>query len=119
MQEKTKHILLRIAVHILLAAFLANAANKFFVADLDYEFANGFYEKIFVGLGDAPDQYRILPLGPLKLLCGYLPFEDPNTNKLYKKIMAGDFELPRILTPLSKEMLKSILNAGFYGTRIC
>ena len=74
MQDKTKHILLRIAVHILLAAFLANAANKFFVADLDYEFANGFYEKIFVGLGDAPDQYRILPLGPLKLLCGFLPF---------------------------------------------
>ena len=46
------------------------------------------------------------------MLCGYLPFEDPNTNKLYKKIMAGDFELPRILTPLSKEMLKSILNVN-------
>ena len=25
------------------------------------------------------------------MLCGFLPFEDPNTNKLYKKIMAGDF----------------------------
>jgi 5'-AMP-activated protein kinase catalytic alpha subunit len=23
------------------------------------------------------------------MLCGFLPFEDPNTNKLYKKIMAG------------------------------
>ena len=25
------------------------------------------------------------------LVCGYLPFEDPNTAKLYKKIMSGDF----------------------------
>jgi 5'-AMP-activated protein kinase catalytic alpha subunit len=25
------------------------------------------------------------------MLCGYLPFEDPNTSKLYKKIIAGDF----------------------------
>jgi len=36
------------------------------------------------------------------MLCGYLPFEDPNTNKLYKKIMGGDFDMPRILTPESK-----------------
>ena len=46
------------------------------------------------------------------MLCGYLPFEDPNTNKLYKKIMAGDFELPRVLTPDSKEMLKCVLNVN-------
>jgi 5'-AMP-activated protein kinase, catalytic alpha subunit len=32
------------------------------------------------------------------MLCGYLPFEDPNTNKLYKKIMAGEYEVPKILT---------------------
>jgi 5'-AMP-activated protein kinase catalytic alpha subunit len=25
------------------------------------------------------------------MLCGYLPFEDQNTNKLYKKIMAGEY----------------------------
>ena len=25
------------------------------------------------------------------LICGYLPFEDPNTSALYKKIIAGDF----------------------------
>jgi 5'-AMP-activated protein kinase catalytic alpha subunit len=36
------------------------------------------------------------------MLCGYLPFEDPNTNKLYKKIMAGDFETPKILSAESK-----------------
>jgi 5'-AMP-activated protein kinase catalytic alpha subunit len=36
------------------------------------------------------------------MLCGFLPFEDPNTNKLYKKIMAGEYETPKILTPDSK-----------------
>jgi 5'-AMP-activated protein kinase catalytic alpha subunit len=46
------------------------------------------------------------------MLCGFLPFEDPNTNKLYKKIMAGDFEMPKILSPDSKEMLKSILDVN-------
>jgi 5'-AMP-activated protein kinase catalytic alpha subunit len=43
------------------------------------------------------------------MLCGFLPFEDTNTNRLYKKIMAGDFEMPKILSLESKEMLKCIL----------
>ncbi|HEX2898757.1 MAG TPA: hypothetical protein VHS96_03460 [Bacteroidia bacterium] len=68
------HRLLRIVGHILLAIFVANAANKFFVVDLDHEMLHGFYARIFEFHGDAPDQYRILPLLPLKLLCGYLPF---------------------------------------------
>lgn len=46
------------------------------------------------------------------MLCGFLPFEDPNTNKLYKKIMAGDFELPKVLSQESKEMLKCILDVN-------
>lgn len=46
------------------------------------------------------------------MLCGYLPFEDPNTSKLYKKIMAGDYEVPRILTQDSKDILKGILNVN-------
>jgi 5'-AMP-activated protein kinase catalytic alpha subunit len=25
------------------------------------------------------------------MICGYLPFEDPNTNKLYKKIIANQY----------------------------
>jgi 5'-AMP-activated protein kinase catalytic alpha subunit len=28
------------------------------------------------------------------ILSGYLPFEDPNTSKLYKKILSADYELP-------------------------
>lgn len=53
---------------------MANAANKFFVVDLDHELTHGFYARIFAFQGDAPDQYRILPLLPLKVLCLYLPF---------------------------------------------
>jgi 5'-AMP-activated protein kinase catalytic alpha subunit len=29
------------------------------------------------------------------MICGYLPFEDPNTGVLYKKIMAGEFTIPK------------------------
>ena len=32
------------------------------------------------------------------MLCGFLPFEDPNTNKLYKKIIAGEYETPKLLS---------------------
>ena len=28
------------------------------------------------------------------LLCGYLPFDDPDTNILYSKIIKGDFDIP-------------------------
>lgn len=66
--------LLRLCCHALLAVLLAQAANKFFVVDLDYELTHGFYARIFDFRGDAPDQYRILPLLPLKWLCDWLPF---------------------------------------------
>ena len=44
------------------------------------------------------------------MLCGYLPFEDPNTTQLYKKILKGDFELPEFLSDEAKDMLKRVLN---------
>ncbi|MEM9917501.1 MAG: hypothetical protein AAF990_05360 [Bacteroidota bacterium] len=53
-------------IHLLLAVFLANATNKFFIGDLDYERDHRFYEKIFAFEGEAPDQYRILPLLGIK-----------------------------------------------------
>jgi 5'-AMP-activated protein kinase catalytic alpha subunit len=46
------------------------------------------------------------------MLCGYLPFEDPNTSKLYKKIIAGEYETPKILSTDSREILKGILNTN-------
>ena len=30
--------------------------------------------------------------------CGYLPFEDPNTNKLYKKILNCDYLIPGFIS---------------------
>lgn len=44
------------------------------------------------------------------VVCGYLPFEDPNTNKLYKKIMAGSYEIPNFISNDAKDLIKCILN---------
>ena len=44
------------------------------------------------------------------MTCGYLPFEDPNTNKLYKKILACDYTIPSSLSPTLKDLMKKILN---------
>lgn len=46
------------------------------------------------------------------MLCGYLPFEDPNTNKLYKKIIAGDFDMPKILSAEGRDILRNVLNVN-------
>ena len=44
------------------------------------------------------------------LLCGYLPFEDANTNKLYKKILAGAFDVPKFIGADAKDLMKRVLN---------
>ena len=44
------------------------------------------------------------------MICGYLPFEDPNTANLYKKIMSGDFQIPAFVSPKAKQLLMGILN---------
>lgn len=44
------------------------------------------------------------------MVCGYLPFEDPNTANLYKKILSGDFDLPIFLSIDAGNILKCILN---------
>ena len=44
------------------------------------------------------------------LVCGYLPFEDPNTAKLYQKIIAGDFSTPKWLSVEVKDLMHRILN---------
>jgi 5'-AMP-activated protein kinase, catalytic alpha subunit len=43
------------------------------------------------------------------MLVGYLPFEDPNTGLLYKKIILGEYEEPEHLTSRAKQALKAIL----------
>ncbi|CAD8052449.1 unnamed protein product [Paramecium primaurelia] len=44
------------------------------------------------------------------MLAGYLPFEDPNTSQLYKKIISGDFKFPKYISQEAKDLIKNILN---------
>lgn len=32
------------------------------------------------------------------MVCGFLPFEDPDTPKLYKKILSGEYSTPSHLS---------------------
>ena len=43
-------------------------------------------------------------------VCGYLPFEDPNTSQLYKKILNGDYQFPKFISPEGKDLIKHILD---------
>jgi serine/threonine protein kinase len=43
------------------------------------------------------------------MVCGHLPFEDPNTNKLYKKILACEYSLPSYLSSNVKDLMRKIL----------
>jgi len=43
------------------------------------------------------------------LICGYLPFEDPNTANLYKKILNGEFTIPKIASDDAKDLIRNIL----------
>lgn len=43
------------------------------------------------------------------LVAGYLPFEDPNTALLYKKIISGQFEIPEFMPPKVESLLQAIL----------
>ena len=46
------------------------------------------------------------------MLCGYLPFEDPNTDKLYKKILNCEYSIPNYVTEKAKDLIKKILNTN-------
>ena len=40
------------------------------------------------------------------MVCGYLPFEDPNTTKLYKKILNCDFLIPGFISKPVKNLIR-------------
>jgi 5'-AMP-activated protein kinase catalytic alpha subunit len=44
------------------------------------------------------------------LICGYLPFEDPNTSCLYKKILSADFQVPKFVSAEAKDLITCVLN---------
>ena len=43
------------------------------------------------------------------MICGYLPFEDPNTSKLYKKILSATYTVPKHLSHEARDMLSCVL----------
>ena len=44
------------------------------------------------------------------LVCGYLPFEDPNTSCLYKKILNAEYHIPNFVSEEAKDLISCILN---------
>ena len=44
------------------------------------------------------------------MVCGYLPFEDPNTSKLYKKILSADYSIPKYVSNECRDMMTRVLN---------
>lgn len=44
------------------------------------------------------------------MLCGYLPFDDNETQRLYQKILKGDFKVPGWVSMEAKDILRRVLN---------
>ena len=44
------------------------------------------------------------------MVCGYLPFEDPKTSNLYKKILNADYTFPKFISADAKDLVSKILN---------
>lgn len=43
------------------------------------------------------------------MLCGTLPFDDEELPRLYKKIGAGQFDVPEFISPSAADLLRKIL----------
>ena len=43
------------------------------------------------------------------VICGRLPFEDTNTAELYKKILAGDYKVPKFLSKPAQDFIRKVL----------
>ena len=43
------------------------------------------------------------------MICGFLPFEDPNTSQLYKKILNAEYKIPSFVSKDGADILKGIL----------
>ena len=43
------------------------------------------------------------------LVCGYLPFEDPDTTELYKKILIGKYKVPNYIGKEAKDLITKVL----------
>jgi 5'-AMP-activated protein kinase, catalytic alpha subunit len=43
------------------------------------------------------------------LLAGFLPFEDPDTGELYKKILSADYQLPEHVSDSAADLILKVL----------
>ncbi|KAG2931884.1 hypothetical protein PC129_g10978 [Phytophthora cactorum] len=43
------------------------------------------------------------------MVCGFLPFEDSNTNMLYKKILSANYKMPTFLSANVQDLIRRIL----------
>ena len=48
------------------------------------------------------------------MICGYLPFEDPNTPALYNKIINSELKIPNFISDRGKSVLRGILHKVHY-----
>lgn len=46
------------------------------------------------------------------MVCGYLPFEDPKTNLLYKKILNAEYSIPDFVSEECADLIRKILNTN-------
>jgi len=46
------------------------------------------------------------------MICGFLPFEDKNNDKLYKKILECKYEMPDHVSPNCKDLIKKLLTVN-------
>ena len=46
------------------------------------------------------------------MVCGTLPFEDPNTSLLYKKILTLNYQVPLDISSFAKDILKGLLTSN-------
>ena len=43
------------------------------------------------------------------MVCGFLPFEDPKTNKLYQKILNAEYQIPDFVSESCQDLIRKIL----------
>ena len=46
------------------------------------------------------------------MICGYLPFEDPNTSNLYKKILSGEYKVGTWVSTEAQDLIRRILSTN-------
>ena len=43
------------------------------------------------------------------MVCGFLPFEDPKTNKLYQKILNAEYSIPDFVSSSCQDLIRKVL----------